>query len=76
MLDVHFTGNSHMAIVQRLHNDKDTDPYFENIGVVTLEDVIEEIIQSEIIDETDMLSKCSFFPFFKILYWLQIAFSC
>ena len=50
-------GNSHMAIVQRLQNEGDTDPYFENIGVVTLEDVIEEIIQSEIVDETDILSE-------------------
>nr|KAG5696757.1 hypothetical protein BaRGS_013566 [Batillaria attramentaria] len=51
-----YDGNSHMAIVQRLHNDGDHDPYYENLGVVTLEDVIEEIIQSEIIDETDIMT--------------------
>ncbi|KAK7110333.1 hypothetical protein V1264_014225 [Littorina saxatilis] len=49
-------GNSHMAIVQRLQNEGDHDPFYENIGVVTLEDVIEEIIQSEIVDETDILT--------------------
>lgn len=48
------TGRSHMAIVRRLINDGDKDPYYENTGIVTLEDVIEEIIQMEINDETDV----------------------
>ncbi|CAG5132938.1 unnamed protein product [Candidula unifasciata] len=47
-------GSSHMAIVQKLHSPADRDPYFENLGVITLEDVIEEILQSEIVDETDL----------------------
>lgn len=50
------TGKSHMAIVQRLIDDGDRDPYYEIIGVVTLEDVIEEIMQMEINDETDTLT--------------------
>lgn len=50
------TGKSHMAIVQRLIDDGDRDPYYEIIGIVTLEDVIEEIMQMEINDETDTLT--------------------
>ncbi|GFS03289.1 metal transporter CNNM4-like [Elysia marginata] len=57
MLQEFLQGNSHMAIVQKLHNAEDKDPYYETMGVVTLEDVIEEILQSEIIDETDMMSE-------------------
>lgn len=55
-LDHFKTGESHMAIVQRVISEGDLDPYYENIGIATLEDVIEEIIQMEINDETDTLS--------------------
>jgi len=49
MLDDFKTGeNGHLAIV------KENDENFA-IGLVTLEDIIEEIIQAEIIDETDIV---------------------
>ncbi|CAG05359.1 unnamed protein product, partial [Tetraodon nigroviridis] len=46
-------GNSHMAIVQKVNNEGEGDPFYEVLGLVTLEDVIEEIIKSEILDESD-----------------------
>lgn len=53
-----FSGKSHLAIVQRVNNEGEGDPFYEVLGIVTLEDVIEEIIKSEILDETDLYSKC------------------
>ncbi|KTG46634.1 hypothetical protein cypCar_00019493, partial [Cyprinus carpio] len=45
--------NSHLAIVQKVNNEGEGDPFYEVLGLVTLEDVIEEIIKSEILDESD-----------------------
>ncbi|XP_066494805.1 metal transporter CNNM4-like [Tiliqua scincoides] len=46
-------GKSHLAIVQK-EKEGEQEPINEVVGVVTLEDVIEEIINSEILDESDI----------------------
>eukprot|EP00002_Diphylleia_rotans_P033568 TRINITY_DN7148_c0_g2_i1.p1 TRINITY_DN7148_c0_g2~~TRINITY_DN7148_c0_g2_i1.p1 ORF type:complete len:662 (-),score=127.64 TRINITY_DN7148_c0_g2_i1:168-2153(-) len=46
-------GKSHIKIVHRVNCDGPGDPVYEVIGIVTLEDIIEELIQDEIVDESD-----------------------
>ena len=53
MFDEFKSGDKgHMAEV---HHEGDGDPFHETIGLVTIEDIIEEIIQQEIIEETDLI---------------------
>ncbi|XP_068928006.1 metal transporter CNNM4 isoform X2 [Petaurus breviceps papuanus] len=54
MLEEFKKGKSHLAIVQKVNSEGEGDPFYEVLGLVTLEDVIEEIIKSEILDESDM----------------------
>jgi metal transporter CNNM len=45
-------GESHMAFVYANDSDKNGENR-EAVGIVTLEDVIEELVQNEILDEAD-----------------------
>ncbi|XP_065195973.1 metal transporter CNNM2-like [Sycon ciliatum] len=55
MLEQFKSGVSHMSLVQRPSNNCEGDPYNVTVGIVTLEDIIEEIIKTEIVDETDIV---------------------
>merc|ERR1719319_1217225 len=56
MFDEFKSGDKgHLAVVQEVNDDSEGDPFYETVGLVTLEDIIEEIIQQEIIDETDVV---------------------
>uniref|UniRef100_A0A182K384 CNNM transmembrane domain-containing protein n=1 Tax=Anopheles christyi TaxID=43041 RepID=A0A182K384_9DIPT len=60
-LDVMFkefkTGEfGHMAFIQNVNSEGEGDPYYYTLGLITLEDVIEELIQAEIVDETDVFT--------------------
>ncbi|KAL3050320.1 hypothetical protein OYC64_012370 [Pagothenia borchgrevinki] len=56
MLEEFKRGKSHLSVVQRVNSEGEGDPFYEVMGIVTLEDVIEEIIKSEIVDETDLFT--------------------
>ncbi|VDK48581.1 unnamed protein product [Gongylonema pulchrum] len=50
-----FEGDYHLAMVQRIVESEEVDPTYELVGIVTLEDIVEEILQAEIVDETDVV---------------------
>ena len=46
-------GETHLAFVRETITDTDQDPYDLYIGIVTLEDILEALVQMEIYDEFD-----------------------
>lgn len=66
MLEEFKQGTTHLSVVLKINDGGgNIDPFYECIGVVTLEDIIEEIIQAEIVDETDVYGIFFFFFFFN-----------
>lgn len=60
MLDTFKAGRSHMAVVHDVDNsDVTRDPVYKNLGIITLEDIMETILKAEIADETDEQGKFS-----------------
>ena len=53
MLEIFKASRTHIVLVMTIDGSGDTDPVRKVVGIATLEDVIEDIIQQEIIDETD-----------------------
>ena len=54
MLERFVNERRHLAVVKYVNNDDlDKDPFYEVKGIITLEDIIEEILQREIVDESD-----------------------
>lgn len=56
ILSVFKLGSTHMALVYDVNNAGPGDPFYELKGLVTLEDIVEEILQSKITDETDSVA--------------------
>lgn len=56
MLRYFQTGASHIAIVQEVQQPStaNADPFYAIKGIVTMEDVMEELLQREILDEYDV----------------------
>lgn len=45
-------GNYHLSIIESVNSDKKR----EILGIISLEDIVEEILQAEIIDEYDLIT--------------------
>eukprot|EP00300_Choanocystis_sp_HF-7_P000305 c10253_g1_i1.p1 GENE.c10253_g1_i1~~c10253_g1_i1.p1 ORF type:complete len:488 (+),score=131.34 c10253_g1_i1:127-1590(+) len=54
MLSDFKSWRSHIAIVEHVDTHTDSDPLPIVVGIITLEDVLEELLNEEFVDETDM----------------------
>ena len=52
-----FQEQYHLGVVVEYDKAIETDPKPRAVGIVTFEDIIEEMIQDEIVDETDVYSE-------------------
>lgn len=50
-------GQSHMAIITKVDYQENKDPQIKSVGIVTLEDIIEEIIEADHDDTKNKESK-------------------
>lgn len=50
-------GETHLAFVTEVVQQDDLDPYVLCVGIITLEDILEELVQMEIYDEFDNKSE-------------------
>lgn len=58
-----------MAFIQRVNCEGSGDPFYETLGMVTLEDVIEDIFQSEISDDSAIVCKSNIGVFLHPFLW-------
>jgi metal transporter CNNM len=46
-------GDTHMGIITKVVNEDGRDPDIKKVGIITLEDIIEELLMEEIEDEAE-----------------------